>query len=146
MQQVKKLFIVDADLIALSRLAASINIAQRLWIAATPDLIGQFSRATSLKNSQLNVVADNGAVATKIKLLNTSLLTKLDNLTQSSQFGKGTKITAISVKVQAKSSLVKPAKPQRKLSSQASASLVSLTKTLNDSPLREALNRLAKRT
>lgn len=145
MHQVKTLFSLDADLIALSRHAESINIAQKMWVAAAPNLISQFSRATSFKNGHLNVVADNGAVATKIKLLNASLLTQLDNLNQSSEFGRGCKVTAISVKVQAKSTLIKPAKPQRKLSSRASASLESLSSNLVDSPLREALSRLAKR-
>jgi hypothetical protein len=145
MQQVKTLFGLDADLIALSRHAESINIAQKIWVAVAPTLISQFSHATSLKNGQLNVAADNGAVATKIKLLNASLLTQLENLSQSNQFGRGSKVTAISVKVQAKSALIKRAKPQRKLSKRASASLESLTDNLVDSPLREALNRLAKR-
>lgn len=149
MHQFKTLFKVsaglDSELIALTRHAESINIAQKMWVAATPNVISQYSRAISFKNGQLNVVADNGAVATKIKLLNASLLTQLDNLTLSSQFGRGSKVTAINVKVQAKSSLLNRAKPQRKLSKRASTCLESLSNNLSDSPLREALNRLAKR-
>lgn len=149
MHQFKTLFSLDAglnpELVVLSRHAESINIAQKIWMAAAPSLISQFSRATSLKNGQLNVAADNGAIATKIKLLNASLLTQLDSLSQSNQFGRGSKVTAISVKVQAKSSLTKRARPQRKLSIKASSSLECLTKKLVDSPLREALSRLAKR-
>ncbi len=146
MHQVKTLLSLDANLIALSRQAESIHIAQKMWVAATPDLISQFSRATSLKNGQLNIVADNGAVATKIKLLNASLMTQLDNLNQSNQFGRGNQVTVISVKVQANSTLMRPAKPKRKLSKQASASLESLTNNLVDCPLRDALGRLAKRS
>ena len=107
MQQVKNLFSLDADLIALSRHAESINAAQKLWIAAAPSQITQFSHAGSLKNGQLNIYADNGVVATKIKLMNASLLTQLDHLNQAAAFGRGSKVTAINVKVQAKSSLVK---------------------------------------
>ena len=149
MHQFKTLFnggsALDSELIALTRHAKSINIAQNMWRAATPKVISQSSRATSFKNGQLNVVADNGAVATKIKLLNASLLTEFDNLRLSNQFSWGDKVTAINVKVQAKSTLLKRAKPQRKLSKQASSYLESLSNNLADSPLREALNRLAKR-
>lgn len=145
MQQVKNLFSLDADLIALSRHAESINAAQKLWIAAAPSQITQFSHAGSLKNGQLNIYADNGVVATKIKLMNASLLTQLDHLNQAAAFGRGSKVTAINVKVQAKSSLVKRPRPQRKLSKNASSILDSLAKNLSDSPLRDALNRLSKR-
>ena len=145
MQQVKNLFNLDADLLALSRHAESINIAQKLWLAAAPNQIGLFSRAGSLKNGELTVYADNGTVATKIKLMNSSLLAQLDQINQSAPFGRGTKVTVISVKVQAKSSLIKRPKPRRKLSKNASFSLDSLAKNLSDSPLRDALNRLAKR-
>lgn len=149
MQQFKSLFSkdigLDSELIKLSRHAESINIAQKMWISATPSLISQFSRATILKNGKLNVVADNGATATKIKLLNASLLTQLDCLNKLDQYGMGSKVTAINVKVQAKSSLIKVKKEQLKLSKRASASLESLRNNLVDSPLREALTRLAKR-
>ena len=149
MHQFKTLFSLGAglesELVTLTRHAELTNIAQKMWVAAAPNIISQFSRATSLKNGQLKVVADNGAVATKIKLLNASLLTQLENLNQSNHFCRDTKVTAISVKVQAKSTLIKRVKPQRKLSNRASASIESLCNNLVDSPLREALSRLAKR-
>ncbi len=149
MHQLKTLFSSntgsDTTLIELNRHAQTINLAQKLWLAASPKQISQFSRAISLKNNQLYVVADNGAMATKIKLLNATLLTQLHNLTLSGPFSKGCKVTAIDVKVQAKSSLNKPKKPQRKLSRNASHSLSNLIENLTDSPLREALVKLAKR-
>ena len=149
MHQLKTLFSVDAgldsELLKLSRHAESINSAQKMWVAATPDFISQSSRVISLRNGQLHIAADNGAIATKIKLLNASLLTQLDNFNQSSQFGRGSKVTAINVKVQAKSALVKHLKLQRKLSKRASATLESLSNNLDDCPLRAALNKLAKR-
>ena len=145
MQQVKNLFNLDADLLALSRHAESVNIAQKLWLAAAPSQIGLHSRAGSLKNGELTVYADNGTVATKIKLMNTSLLMQLDKINQLATFSRGTKVTVIIVKVQAKSSLIKRPKPQRKLSKNASSSLNLLAQNLTDSPLRDALNRLAKR-
>ncbi|MBC7787459.1 MAG: DUF721 domain-containing protein [Methylophilaceae bacterium] len=150
MQQLKTLFSSnessDNRLIELNRHAEAINLAQKLWLTAAPQQISQFSRAISLKNHQLYVVADNGAIATKIKLLRSTLLTKLHNLTLSDPFSRGCKVTAIDVKVQAKSNLNKPPKLQRRLSDSASHSLTNLVENLTDSPLRKALVKLAKRT
>lgn len=146
MRKINMLFQADTDLAALNRRVETFNMAQQLWLAAAPRQISQHSHASSLNNGLLSVAANNGAVATKIKLLEANLLSQLHNLTLNTALSKGCKVTAISVKVQAKSSLDKPPKPQRKLSGTASHSLTKLVENLADSPLRDAIARLAKRT
>ena len=145
MRKINTLFSSNTELASLNRHAEAINLVQQLWLGAAPQAITQYSRATSLNNGGLLIAADNGAVATKIKLLEANLLSQLHNLALKPPFSKGCKVTAINVKVQAKSSLVKPAKPARKLSPQASDSLNNLSMQLADSPLRIAISRLAKR-
>lgn len=145
MRKINALLLSDIDLVTLSRYAASANMAQQLWLAAAPTQISQHSHASSLNNGLLCVAANNGAVATKIKLLEANLLSQLHNLTLTTPFSKGAKVTAISVKVQAKSSLIQPKKPQRKLTLQAASSLKNLADELEDSPLRAAISKLYQR-
>jgi hypothetical protein len=112
--------------------------AQKIWETIAPDNLAIFSHASSIKNKQFLLFADNNAVAAKIKLFIPSLLIKLEK--------QGCEVTSIQVKVQVKSAPNMKEKNIRKLSSHAANELNLLSKKLSGTPLGDALARLASKT
>jgi hypothetical protein len=123
------------ELIALNARNQEAQAAQEIWKAVAPDNLAQFSHASSIKNKQFNLFADNNAVAAKIKLFIPSLLIKLEN--------QGCEVTSIQVKVQVKSTPPAKTKRIKKLSLHAATELNQLSKKLSGTPLGDALARLA---
>lgn len=123
------------ELIALNARNLEAQAAQNIWVAIAPDNLAQLSHASSIKNKQLTLFADNNAVAAKIKLFIPSLLIKLEK--------QGCEVTSIQVKVQVKSTQKAKAKTIKKLSSHAADELNQLSKKLSGTPLGDALARLA---
>lgn len=123
------------ELIALNARNLEAQAAQEIWKAVAPDNLAQFSHASSIKNKQFNLFADNNAVAAKIKLFIPSLLIKLEN--------QGCEVTSIQVKVQVKSTPPVKTKRIKKLSLHAATELNQLSKKLSGTPLGDALARLA---
>ncbi len=123
------------ELTVLNERGRETQAAQKIWGAIAPDNLAQLSHATTIKNQQFTVFADNNAVAAKIKLFIPSLLIKLEK--------KGCEVTSIRVKVQVKSTpQIKP-KAIKKLSAQAAIDLHQLAKKLSGTALGDALTRLA---
>ncbi len=123
------------ELSALNARNLESQAAQKIWIAIAPDNLAKFSHASSIKNKQFNLFADNNAVAAKIKLFIPSLLIKLEK--------QGCEVTSIQVKVQVKSVRQAKIKAIKKLSPHAADELNLLSKKLSGTPLGEALARLA---
>lgn len=111
--------------------------AQKIWEAIAPDNLAQFSHASSIKNQQFTVIANNNAVAAKIKLFIPSLLIKLEK--------QGCEVTAIRVKVQVKSTPPTKTKTIKKLSTHAASNLNQLAEKISGTTLGDALARLAKK-
>jgi len=124
------------ELNALNSLTQETQAAQKIWEAIAPDNLAKFSRASSIKNKQLNIYADNNVAAAKIKLLLPSLLIQLQK--------QVCEVTAIRVKVQVKSSPQPKPKTPRKLTPAAVSSLKELSVKLNGTALGDALNKLYK--
>ena len=123
------------ELLALNAHNKELEAAQKIWMAIAPDNLAQLSHATSIKNQQFTIFANNNAVATKIKLFIPSLLIKLEK--------QDCEVTSIRVKVQVKSTpQVKP-KSIKKLSTQAAYDLNKLAEKLSGTALGDALARLA---
>jgi len=129
-------FLKQPELNALNTRTQETQAAQKIWQAITPDNLAKFSRASSIKNKQLNVYADNSVVAAKIKLLLPSLLIQLQK--------QVCEVTAIRLKVQVKSSPQPKYKTPRKLTPVAVSSLKELSTKLAGTPLGDALNKLYK--
>jgi hypothetical protein len=110
--------------------------AQKIWQAIAQYNLAKFSRASSIKNKQFNVYADNSVVAAKIKLLLPSLLIQLQK--------QVCEVTAIRVKVQVKSSPQPRQKTPRKLTPTAVSNLKDLSVKLAGTALGDALNKLYK--
>lgn len=125
----------QTELIALNAHSREAQVAQEIWVATAPDNLAKFSHASSLKNKQLNLFANNNAVAAKIKLYIPSLLIQLEK--------QGCEVTSIRVKVQVKSSPQTKPKVIKKLSAKAAADLHQLAEKLSGTALGDALTRLA---
>lgn len=128
----------NAGLQALASRASDLTRLQSLWEQLVPEALKPYSRVGGVTQRRITVFADNGAVAAKLKMLSPTLLKNLKI--------KGVEVTSIRIEVQVQSTSKQPAKPRRHLSSAAAESLNTLADTLPDSPLREALERLAKKT
>jgi len=124
------------ELIELNKRTQESQAAQKLWGEIAPDNMAQFSHISSIKNNQFTVYANNNAVAAKIKLLIPSLLIKLEK--------QGYEVTAIRVKVQAKSSPLPVPKFRKSLSTEAIHQLQKLEVKLSGTSLGESLAKLLK--
>ena len=124
------------ELNALSSRTQQSQAAQKIWEAIAPTEVSKLSHASSIKNQQFTVFADNSVVAAKIKLLLPSLLIKLQK--------QECEVTAIRVKVQVKSTPQTKASTPRKLSAIAAQRLQTLGNKLSGTPLGDALNKLSK--
>jgi hypothetical protein len=126
------------ELNALNTRTEQTQAAQKIWEAIAPDNLAKFSRASSMKNQQFTVYADNSVVAAKIKLLLPSLLIQLKK--------QECEVTAIRVKVQVKSNPLPKQKTPRKLTPAAANSLKELSKKLAGTALGDALDKISKNT
>lgn len=124
------------ELSALNARTLETHTAQKIWAAIAPDNLAQFSHASSIKNHQLTLFANNNAVAAKIKLLIPSLLIKLEK--------QECEVTAIRVKVQVKSAPQPKPEVLKKLSPLAAKQLKQLGEKMPGTALGDALCRLAK--
>ncbi len=136
----------NTQLNALTQQLQSHQLLQRLWLAASPEILGQLSTVGSLSNGQLTIYAHSAIVANKIKLSQAYLLTQLRHLQQANSAFRDCKVTAISIKVQVKSQPKPIVQQSRKLSKQAAISLKKLAHDLGESPLSTQLNALASKT
>lgn len=128
----------NAGLQSYVRQAGALAQLQALWRASVPAELRPHAQAAGLKHKRITVLADNGAVAAKLKLIAPSLLKTLQN--------KGLEVTSIRVEVQVKSARQRRPDTARKINASAAASLLRLAQELPDSPLRAALERLASRS
>ncbi len=126
-----------AELSGLQTRSSETQAAQKIWEAIAPAEVTKFSHASSIKNQQFTVFADNSVVAAKIKLLLPSLLIQLQKQVR--------EVTAIRVKVQVKSTPRMKPKPPRKLSINAAKQLKKLSHQLGDTPLGAALHKLSQK-
>lgn len=135
MRRFNALMQTNSELDQFNLQVTTLTAIQKIWDAVVPQNFRPFCRAGGVKHRRITVYADNGTVAAKLKLLAPSLLIHLQK--------QGVEVTSIRVEVQVKSTARSKPKVMRNLSSTASNSLSTLAKTLPDSPLRSALERLA---
>jgi hypothetical protein len=95
---------------------------QRLWSTVAPEL-SKLSQVLALEDGTLTIGAYSGAVASKIRLLETGLLRKIWDFCQNSQKNKGLNLSAIKVKVQVKS---RPKPKQKRIQSPSDQALSTL--------------------
>ena len=117
--------------------AQQLNSISRIWETVAPIGLALFCRVGRLDDGVLTLLADNGAIASKIKQQLPSLLDKLQQ--------RGCEITGIRIDVQVKIPLPeRTTPPKQAISPKSLASLERLDAELEESPLKEALTNLIK--
>ncbi|MGH8620505.1 MAG: DciA family protein [Burkholderiales bacterium] len=129
----------SGDLEGLARHARRLNFLQRLLLEATPPEFAAAARVTDLKAGTLIVLADNPAVAAKLRQLAPRLLKHLQK--------QQPEITGIRVGVQVKTHRIKDEHEVTKhpLPPEAIKNLRGLADALPPSSLKSALARLLAR-
>jgi hypothetical protein len=138
MRRLSTLFGAAPELQTLSRRAGEMRALQKIWETVSPPPLNRHSHVGLLDQGRLTVYAPSGPIAAKLKMQLNGLVRKLQT--------QGVQVTSIRVEVQVKSKPRAASRPQRRLSEQAAHSLLDFAGTLPESPLREAVKRLAKRT
>lgn len=121
----------------LAHAAQQLKTLSHIWETVAPIGLARSCRVGHLEDGILTLLADNGAIASKIKQQLPSLLEKLQK--------RGVKITGIRIEVQVKIPLRDTVvAPKKGISAQSLASLEKLDTELEASPLKEALTNLIK--
>jgi hypothetical protein len=129
----------SGNLTALARHARRLSDLQRLLLEATPFALAAASRVTDLRAGTLVLLADNAAVAAKLRQLAPRLLKHVQK--------QQAEVTGIRVEVQVKTHEIKAGDEVTKqpLPAEAIKDLGGLAETLPPSPLKSALDRLLAR-
>ncbi len=127
----------NRDLRHLSQRTRQIATLQRHYQQIAPSSLLQASRVMQLHDQTLILSADNGAVAAKLRQLSTELISLFRT--------RGCEVTGIQIRVQVRVR-PDPATPRpRTLGKNGQKELENLALNLQDSPLKTALKRFAKR-
>jgi hypothetical protein len=129
----------SGNLTALAQRARRLSDLQQLLLEATPSALAAASRVTNLKAGTLVVLADNAAVAAKLRQLAPRLLKHVQK--------QQNEVTGIRVDVQVKTHKIKAEDEVTKhpLPPEAIKDLGGLAEALPASPLKSALVRLLAR-
>jgi hypothetical protein len=129
----------SGELRALSAQAQRLAELQQVLHEAVPSSLVQFARVSTCRAGRLVVLADNAAVAAKLKQLAPRLLRHVQE--------REKQVTGIQIEVQVAvpQRVSSTASSGRDLSLTAVRSLEGLAGTLKDSPLKGALERMVQR-
>ena len=135
-QRFKSLLSGDQELRPLLAKAQALAALHRHFSSVAPPYLAQSSQVLGLQSGQLSVAVGNAAFAAKLRQLAPELVILLQ--------GRGCEVSGIRVKVQV--SFQRSAAPvvPRKLGKTAREALDGLSQTLDESPLKLALKKLAK--
>jgi len=103
-----------------------------------PSSVKRGCRVMRLDQTTLTLAADNGAIAAKLRQMSAELTTLLQE--------RGCEVTGIQIQVQVNAPPYTPPAKAHLLSTQGKSHITEFTKHLADSPLKEALDRLARRS
>jgi len=125
------------ELQRLSSKASQLAALQRHYESIVPPALKLSSQVLQLHQQTVILAAYNGAVATKLKQIAPELISLFQ--------ARGCEVTGIQIKVQVRVPPRVARHEPRKLGKNARSALQELEQTLRDSPLKAALERLAKR-
>lgn len=135
-QRFKSLLGGNRELRPLLAKAQALSDLHRHFMDVAPPHLAQSSRVSSLQSGMLGVAVANAAVAAKLRQLVPELVVMLQN--------RGCEVSGIRVKVQVSFNRSQAASQPRNLGKPARDAITGLSQTLEDSPLRLALEKLAK--
>jgi hypothetical protein len=110
---------------------------QQLLEQVIPPSLRRGCHVMQFDQNKLTLAAENGAIASKLRQMTTELVSKLHDI--------GHEVTLIQVVVQVSTPPYIPPSEKRVVSVSGKNQLTKLANELADSPLKDALNRLAKR-
>lgn len=117
--------------------AYALSALQRHFSNAAPPYLARSCTVLGLQFGTLTVAAANAAVAAKLRQLAPELVVLLQN--------RGCEVSGIRVKVQVGYAPAEPRKQPRELSRAARSALGDLGDSLDESPLKQALQRISRR-
>ncbi|MGA7749699.1 MAG: DciA family protein [Gallionella sp.] len=107
------------------------------FTAVAPPHLTQSVQILSLQTGTLSIAVANAAIAAKLRQLAPELVALLQN--------RGCEVSGIRVKVQVSFDRLQPKPAPHKLSNTAQNALKELSLSLNDSPLKHALDKIIKK-
>ena len=137
-QQLKTLLNGNQELRPLLAKAQALSALQRHFISVAPPHLAQSSQVQvlALQLGTLSVAVANATVAAKLRQLAPELVVMMQN--------RGCEVSGIRVKVQVSFDRLQPKPAVHKLSKTAQNALNELSLSLNDSPLKLALEKMAR--
>ena len=137
-QHLKTLLNGNQELRPLLAKAQALSALQRHFISVAPPHLAQSSQVQvlGLQLGTLSIAVANATVAAKLRQLAPELVVMMQN--------RGCEVSGIRVKVQVSFDRLQPKPAPHKLSKTAQNALNELSLSLNDSPLKLALEKLAK--
>lgn len=137
-QHLKTLLNGNQELRPLLAKAQALSALQRHFISVAPPHLAQSSQVQvlGLQLGTLSIAVANATVAAKLRQLAPELVTMMQN--------RGCEVSGIRVKVQVSFDRLQPKPAPHKLSKTARNALDELSQSLNDSPLKLALEKMAK--
>ncbi|MGB7596497.1 MAG: DciA family protein [Gallionella sp.] len=137
-QQLKSLLSGNQELRPLLAKAQVLSSLHRHFINVAPPDLAQASQAQvlGLQHGTLSIAVANAAVAAKLRQMAPQLVAGLQS--------RGCEVSGIRVKVQVSFDRLRPRPAPHKLSKTAQNALNELSRNLGDSPLKFALEKMAK--
>jgi hypothetical protein len=137
-QHLKNLLNENQELLPLLAKARALSALQRHFISVAPPNLAQSSQVQvlGLQLGTLSIAVANAAVAAKLRQLAPELAVKMQS--------RGCEVSGIRVKVQVSFDRPQPRPTRHELSKTAQNALNELSTSLNDSPLKLALEKMAK--
>ncbi|MFZ2541285.1 MAG: DciA family protein [Gallionella sp.] len=137
MQPIKSLLVNDQELLALMTKAQALSGLQEHFIGVAPPYLVQSVQVLGLQLGTLSVAVANATIAAKLRQLAPELAVKLQN--------RGCEVSGIRIKVQVSFEPSQPKTTPRKLGKTAQNLLNELSLTLSDSPLKQAIQKMARK-
>jgi hypothetical protein len=113
--------------------ARTLTTLEQHFAAVAPAFLAGATRVSDLKNGQLTLIVQNSALAAKLRQLAPDLVQSLRQ--------RGCAVDALKIRIEV--SFRPPSPPPRALGPQALEALQDLEQHLEDSPLKQAVSRLA---
>lgn len=117
--------------------ANALSALQRQFVSVAPPYLAQSCMVLGLNFGTLGIAVANSTVAAKLRHLAPELVVLLQN--------KGCEVSGIRVKVQVAYTPAPPKQRPRELSKTARNALNELESNLDESPLKQALQRMARK-
>ena len=136
-QQLKKVLGQSPELTPLLANAKALSVLQQEFVSVTPPHLAQSCQVLSFREGILNVAVANAVLAAKLRQLAPDLANLMHN--------RGYEINGIRFRVQVSYDRPLPPKVQRRIGNSAKIALIELSRKLRESPLKQALEKLAGR-